>query len=458
MPLENELLMTGVEPTAGAGKPRGKLRGFLHQSMRSKLLRNILTVVSGTAGAQAMTMAFMPVITRLYGPEAYGILGAFMSLTLMIIPIAALTYPVAIVLPKRDADARGLVKLSLMIAVVLASLMALVLWLFGTPIVHLMGLEEISPYLMLLPVVMFFGAALEVVQQWLIRQQRFSLTASIAIAHSLLHNSIRTLGGFLMAIPAVLVITTALGPALQAVMLAIGIRRTRDSADAVVDLEPPMSSGELARRYSDFPLFRFPQMLINTVSQNLPTLVLASVFGPAAAGFFTVCKQALSMPTNLIGKSVADVYYPRISQAIQRHEPITSMLAKATAGLALVGLLPFGFVFLAGPWLFALVFGEQWHAAGEFARWLALSEYVVLITRPCTVAIPALQLQGRFLIFEVLSTALRLGALFFGAWVMKDALVTVMAFAGASVFIYVALIVSVLIAANNHRPSSAAAH
>ena len=75
MPLENELLMTGVEPTVGAGKPRGKLRGFLHQSMRSKLLRNILTVVSGTAGAQAMTMAFMPVITRLYGPEAYGILG-----------------------------------------------------------------------------------------------------------------------------------------------------------------------------------------------------------------------------------------------------------------------------------------------------------------------------------------------------------------------------------------------
>jgi O-antigen/teichoic acid export membrane protein len=455
MPLDSDLLVAGSDPAGDAGKAHGKLRGFLRQSMRSKLLRNIVTVVSGTAGAQAMTMAFMPVITRLYGPEAYGILGAFMSLTLMIVPIAALTYPIAIVLPRRDADARGLVKLSLTIALLLAASMALALWLFGTPIVRLAGLEEISPYLMLLPVVMFFGAALEVVQQWLIRQQRFSLTASIAIAHSLLHNSIRTLGGVLMAIPAVLVITTALGPALQAAMLAIGIRRTGSRAAAVVDPEPPMSSGELARRYSDFPLFRFPQMLINTVSQNLPTLVLASVFGPAAAGFFTVCKQALSMPTNLIGKSVADVYYPRISQAIQRHEPIAAMLAKATAGLALVGLLPFGLVFFSGPWLFALVFGEQWHTAGEFARWLALSEYVVLITRPCAVAIPALELQGRFLVFEICSTVLRLTALFVGAWVMKDALITVIAFAAASVLIYLALIVSVLIAARNHRPPTA---
>ncbi|HAQ72765.1 MAG TPA: polysaccharide biosynthesis protein, partial [Pseudomonas sp.] len=104
----NVIEQQGGQPASGSSMER--LKEALRGGMRSKLLRNILTVVSGTAGAQAITMAFMPVITRIYGPEAYGVLGTFLSVTLMLVPIAALTYPIAIVLPKRDGDARGLVR------------------------------------------------------------------------------------------------------------------------------------------------------------------------------------------------------------------------------------------------------------------------------------------------------------------------------------------------------------
>ncbi|OYW95616.1 MAG: hypothetical protein B7Z23_02210 [Pseudomonadales bacterium 32-61-5] len=187
-----------------------------------------------------------------------------------------------------------------------------------------------------------------------------------------------------------------------------------------------------------------PVMLINAVSQQLPTLILAVYFGPAAAGFFALCRQAMSMPTNLIGKSVADVYYPRISRAIHDGEPVAAMLIKATAALALVGLVPFSLVVAFGPWLFALVFGEQWQVAGEFARWLALAEYLVFVSRPCVVAVPALSLQRRFLVFEIFSTSLRVLALFGGAVLIGDALATVQAFAAAGVVIYLTLMVMVI--------------
>ncbi|HCJ30854.1 MAG TPA: polysaccharide biosynthesis protein, partial [Pseudomonas sp.] len=115
----------------GSSPVRERLASLLHGSVRSKLLRNILTVVTGTAGAQAITLAFMPVITRIYGPEAYGVLGTFLSVTMMLIPVAALTYPIAIVLPKRDGDARGLVRLALATALTLAMVVALTLQFFG---------------------------------------------------------------------------------------------------------------------------------------------------------------------------------------------------------------------------------------------------------------------------------------------------------------------------------------
>ncbi|MCQ4257585.1 lipopolysaccharide biosynthesis protein [Stutzerimonas stutzeri] len=435
--------------TRGASSFRERLTALLQGSIRSKLLRNIVTVVSGTAGAQALTLAFMPVITRIYGPEAYGILGTFLSVTMMLIPVAALTYPIAIVLPKRDGDARGLVRLGLAIALSLSIVVALGLLFFGDQLAATLEIEIIQPYLMLIPFVMFCGAALEICQQWLFRTQRFRITASVAVGHSLLFNTMRTVAGLLQSSALVLVCTTALQQALHAAMLGLAILRAKPRVEEHTDeaQQPEPGMLEMARRYNDFPQYRAPVMLINAISQHLPTLVLAAYFGPAAAGFFALCKQALTMPTNLIGKSVADVYYPRISRAIHDREPVAAMLLKATTALGLVGLVPFAIVAVFGPWLFATVFGEQWQVAGEYARWLALAEFAVFISRPSVVAVPALSLQARFLLFEVFSTSLRLVALFGGAVLLGDALATVQAFAAASIVIYLSLVVIVMIAA-----------
>ncbi|WP_291346906.1 NAD-dependent epimerase/dehydratase family protein [Desulfobacula sp.] len=73
-------------------------------------------MAGGTAGAQAIAMVFSPVVTRLYGPEIYGLLGTFLAITSMISPVVALSYPIAIVLPKEDSDAKGIVRLSIYIA------------------------------------------------------------------------------------------------------------------------------------------------------------------------------------------------------------------------------------------------------------------------------------------------------------------------------------------------------
>lgn len=445
--------MSVIDQSGGAPGFRERLAALLHGSRNSQLLRNILTVVSGTAGAQALTLAFMPVITRIYGPEAYGVLGTFLSVTLMLIPVAALTYPIAIVLPRRDGDARGLARLSLLIALGMAALVALLLYLFGDALTTRLQIQILQPYLLLVPLVMFSGAALEICQQWLFRTQRFRITASVAVGHSLLFNSIRTLAGLVQSSALVLVCSTALQHALHAAMLGLAMLRAKPHIDNH-DGDQSKQSGEGAEQQSgllamallhrDFPLFRAPQMLINAVSQHLPTLILAVYFGPAAAGFFALCRQAMSIPTNLIGKSVADVYYPRISRAIHDGEPVAAMLIKATAALALVGLVPFSLVVAFGPWLFALVFGEQWQVAGEFARWLALAEYLVFVSRPCVVAVPALSLQRRFLVFEIFSTSLRVLALFGGAVLIGDALATVQAFAAAGVVIYLTLMVMVI--------------
>ncbi|MEI8616630.1 oligosaccharide flippase family protein [Pseudoalteromonas sp. B193] len=65
---------------------------------------------------------------------------------------------------------------------------------------------------------------------------------------------------------------------------------------------------EVALIYRDFPLYRAPQQFINALSQSLPILMLASFFGPASAGFYTLAKTVMAIPSTLVGKAVGDVF------------------------------------------------------------------------------------------------------------------------------------------------------
>ena len=45
---------------------------FFRKLFSNKFMRNVVIVASGAAGAQMITMLFMPLITRLYSAEAFG--------------------------------------------------------------------------------------------------------------------------------------------------------------------------------------------------------------------------------------------------------------------------------------------------------------------------------------------------------------------------------------------------
>lgn len=438
------------------GLPGAGWRGAIRQLWQAKLVRNIATTISGSAGAQAINLALIPVIMRIYGPEAFGVVGTFQSLTIILIPWCALTYPMSIVLPQSERDARGLIHLSLLMAALICGLTALLLYGWGEQASHALGVDLLIPYLMWLPVVMFSSAVLETTQQWLYRNQRFTLTARAATLHALIYNATRSGAGLIMATAPVLVITSSLYYVIHSGLLLIGIRLRREpsvfKASSETKDEPVKTLRQLAAQYRDFPLFRAPQVLINALSVHMPTLVLASAFGAVPAGFFALCLQVLAMPSNFIGKAVGSVYYPRITEAIHARDPVAGLLLRGVLGMSLAGLAPFAALVIAGPWLFDLAFGGQWHTAGEYARWLAISEFAGFIGGPCLVAIPALSLQKVFLVFEIVSTSLRISAVLAGAFFFKDPVAVVMAFAAANVLINLSMIAIVLIKAKRwHR-------
>ncbi|SFE11401.1 Membrane protein involved in the export of O-antigen and teichoic acid [Lentibacillus persicus] len=402
-------------------------------------VRNVFIMASGTAAAQAVALALTPIITRLYGPEAYGLMGVFMAIIQTVAPVAALTYPLAIVLPERDMDAKRLMQLGIYIAVGLSLFSTMVIVVFDELIVQLFRIEAIEPFLLLIPLVILFSAFLQTQEQWLVRTHQFAVSAKAAFLQALVVQGGKAGIGVFYPIPAVLIVLTAMGNGVKALLMVLLKRKFRSDQDDELS-----AYRDLAQRFRDFPSYRAPQVLLNGVSQNIPVLLLSSFFGPASAGFYSLGRTVLSLPIQLIGKSAGDVFYPRVTEAKRNNENVARLIGKATLGLAAIGVIPFGIMIVLGPWLFSFVFGADWGVAGEYARWMSLWIFFIFINQPAINALPVLKAQGFFLKYSVVTVIIRTGAMLSGYALFADDVAAIASFSAAAALLSIGLIVMTL--------------
>jgi O-antigen/teichoic acid export membrane protein len=449
---------------------------------RRPFVRKVATVATGAAAAQGITMAFAPLLTRLYGPEAFGVQGVFVSVVGLLGVVAALGYPMAIVLPPAgaagDAEAASLVRLSLALGLVTALLSGLMLLVVGADLLALLNAQAVQPYMAYIPLAMFGTVLAAVLGQWLVRRQAFALGALGGAGASLLLNAGKAALGLVQPTAATLVATHTLaglagtaGTALAArwrgawgglhggqtpAESAAAAASAASAASAAMASQAPLPMAETARRHADFPRYRTPQNLINAFSQSLPLLMLAGSFGAASAGQYAVAMAVLAVPSSLIGSSVMSVFYPRITAAVHGGEDARALIVQATGGMAGMGALPFGLVLIAGPALFSLVFGADWRQAGVYAQWLALWMFFQYVNMPSVAAVPALGLQRGLLVYEVFSTGTKVGALWLGQVLFRSDIAAVALFCGVGVLAYLWLILWVLRNARRHpqRPAS----
>lgn len=424
---------------------------FVKKLTRSSFARNVAIVATGTAGAQAISMAFMPFITRLYGPEVFGLQGAFMSILSIFTPIAALTYPIAIVLQKSDGDAKAIARLSFSIALAMAFIIIVVLLFASEEIAALFGVQVIADYMLLIPLGMMFGAIHQIMQQWLIRKKQFKATAKIAVIQTLTLNSAKAGLGWFYPLPSVLILLATASNGFHAFLLWLQARKQcgvesgfkQSEVGSKEQLHKTVSMKKLAFRYSDFPFYRAPEALLSAFSIGLPVLLLSSLFGPAYAGFYALAKSVLKLPNSLIGKAIGDVYYQKLVDINNESKPLFKRYIRVTTALFLVSVVPYSIVILFGPTLFKVIFGNEWMVAGVYAQFISIWMVFALSTTPALKVLVVINKQAFFLIYRVVFVVLNVLMLYLGFGVFKDDVLAVALLSLISCLMCMAIIIKV---------------
>lgn len=408
-----------------------KMKNQLIKLINKPFVRNVVTMITGTAIAQVIVVGSSPIITRLYEPEVFGVLGVFLAITGIIQSVGSLTYSSAIVLPKKDGDAKAIVLLSFMISGIISLLVALIFIFFKNQIVSLFQIEEIASYVLLIPLYVFFGVWAIILDQWLTRKEQFRKITKIMVINTSIVQAAKIGAGLHSPASIFLVYIATFGRVLYATLLSwsqFSWSKKGFNSIKSANLFSISLVNKMAKNYSDFPFYKAPQSFVGNISGKLPILFLTGFFGPTVVGFYALGLSVITLPSGIIAKSFSNVFYPKIAKEFNSGEDIRKLLLKATAALAAIGIIPYAIIIICGPWLFSFIFGDNWFIAGTYARWLSIMSYFNFIGGACWRLINVIRIQKFALVFSVITVLLSAATLYITAKLFNDDLLTIASF------------------------------
>lgn len=389
-------------------------------------------VVIASILGQVVALAITPVLSRVYGPRAFGLLATYVAIVAIAGTVAALRYDLAIPLPKSSNDSRALAWLSVIISVLVVVLTivaaSVLVFLNNRGAVRLN--DDLVEAWWIIPIGIGFTALLSISYGVSMRNNDFRRLAASRFmqpfATSISQLLLVAIGGF------GLIFGYVIGMAL-AILAAI---RRSDPNRLPISRASMMNN---AKRYKHFPIYSTPSALLNVGSLQMAPIILASSYGLAAAGSFGMAVRVLSMPTMVIGSAIGQVF---LSKGVEwgRQGRLADHTLRVHGALTWMGLLPLVVLLLAAPELFTLVLGQEWAESGRYAQWMAPWLFFQFLWSPLSNINIILEQQREALVGQLAGLTVRVSGLLACILSGRGALVTIAVFSVLSAAVYLARI------------------
>ena len=359
---------------------------------RGSFGRNVVLVGEGAAGGYLIAGLSAPIITRIYDPSDLGTAGVFVAFLSILVILHEGIYARAIPLPDSDWIARNVALFSIFALIPVFLVTVAGVWIAGDEIARWTKASELQSYLWLISIALLMGGVYQTLSYWAVRKgaygaiggAKFTLNGGRVI-------TALSLGG-LKGGALGLILGEIVGRMVASLRL-IPIARL-EGGHFLSKLEH-RDLWNAAVRYRRFPMYAAPSGLLNSLHTAIPVLIFALLYGPQAAGLFTLIQRAVWAPLGLLSETVGQVYLGRASE-LARENPreLAILTQKVVKTLLMIVAVPLLLLAAMAPQLFSFVFGESWHEAGKYMQVLVPTLLLVLVVGPILHSLNILERQS----------------------------------------------------------------
>lgn len=376
------------------------LEKFSHLT-RSPFARNSFTIASGTATAQLIPIIATPILTRLYFPEQFGLLGLYMAVSGFITLFFTLRYSQAVMLCKTEEDARVVANMCLWLSLAFAFITFLVLLFVAGFLAIKLGNPTLRPWLYLVPVSALLMGLNETYAIYANRLKRYKKLTVSRVTTSLVQVVVALVIGLISRKPEGLLAGLLAGQLSGTTLLIYAVHR--ESGSGLFRIFSVEAYRRNIRVFKNFPVFSLPSDAINYFSNQLPVFLMGALpgMGTFYVGAYNMSVRLLGLPSQLISGSIGEIFRQRAAEDYNRTGNAVHIFKRTFKFLLLFSIVPFALLALLSPWLFPFVLGPEWKLSGQFSQLLCLMFFMRFSISPLSYMVYVAQKQYIGLIMDI---------------------------------------------------------
>ena len=350
------------------------------------IFRNFVVVGGATAVGQGAVLLASPLLSRLYDPEAFGLLAVYAAILSVLVAIASLRYDYAIPIATGPEEAINLLLLSAGISLCASVVLAVVLLVWGEQIVTALGAAPLTSILWIMPFALFMASVTQALSSWATYNRSFAILGRMRVTQGVGQAVGQVALGLLHVGPVGLILGDIGGRVLGAErLLRSSLAQARSVSPSAVALRT------CARERWGFARVMTGASFLSALSLQVPFLVIPAFFDLASSGQYFLAYRVLAIPASLVAAAVGQVFFGEASHRRADPKRLHDLAHAAAVSLFTFSIPTYAIVAVGGQALVVIIFGRQWELAGLYAQIMAPSLIFWTVANPMS----SLPLIGR---------------------------------------------------------------
>lgn len=362
----------------------------VERTRTSRYARNFLHLVTANVLAQVILLAAAPLLSRLYGPEAFGVFGIFTAI--VGVGLAVVTGRLEWLIPNPRSSRRAGALLAIGLIVTVVSCVAISLTLLVTPREVLpTSWQTVADVLWLAPWVLAGTGLLQLLQAWHIRGADLAVLGRAKTFQSIANVGVALAAVWVIGKPAAqwgLIVGMMFG----AWAGAFGLWRGSSDIRSALERTSRRRLKLVWCKYQSQIGWSSLAAILNALSLAIVPLLLARHYSVVEVGFYTLTQRIAFIPIGFVSSAARQSFWAEAARRI--HSDRSALLELFMSSIrrlwwiaAIVGLAA-----IAGPLYVGPLFGrDQWEDAG----WVLAASAPMLIGQIVASPMSHLEVHGK---------------------------------------------------------------
>ena len=370
--------------------------------MKNNMVGGFIALLKGSMFAQALGLASLPIITRLYSQTDIGLMSIFFAIVMIVTPVAMFRYELAITIcEKKELNKISNVSLTfLTMTTTLSFVIVLIFDLFYDVSSFILG-----NYIYIVPLAVILLGIYSITNNILMHQKNYNKISKIKIKQVSLLFLLQVLFYKIGAITLILGQSISYGfygfiHAFQNIKISLGIVKYKKEII----------------KYRKFFIYSTPGALFNSLGGQLPTILIGSFFSIGLAGAYGIAQRIVFTPLQIITTNLSNIFFAEAASLIESDE-LSSKIESLTIILIklFLPLLLLAFFVIEDISLFVL--GDEWVSVGKIIKYMIFWIFFSTLGAPISILYETVDKQHIGLIFQISLLFSRMLTLIYGYYI-----------------------------------------